>query len=174
MLCISSARFNMTAQILVQGEDARTDTETKTAGRYTYQQDPDSGAFVRRWVETQDIDPDTDGNQGAQGLIIPCIVRGIIDGGIRVAGTTERYTPSGIYENIDYARMQFPANYVLTKRDRVTNIKNSKGIILWKEEEYDDSATVFEVLGVTPVPDPFGNHIENSALLQRAEVQQKG
>lgn len=175
MLCITSARFNLTAQRIVQGEDTRVDTETlNESGSYQYQQDPDSGALVRRWVTSQDIDPVTEGNQGAQGLTIPCIVRGIVDGGIRVTGTTERFTPGGLYENIDFARMTFPAGYVLTKRDKITNIRNKAGYLIWKEEEYDDSATVFDVMGVTPIVDPFGTHIENQALLQRAEVQQYG
>lgn len=176
MLCLTSARFNLTAQRIVQGEDERVDTETlNQSGSYQYQQDPDSGAFIRRWVVDQDIDPVTEGNQGAQGLIIPCIARGIVDGGIRVTGTTERFTPGGLYENVDFVRMSFPSNYLLTKRDKITNIRNKRtGEIIWREEEYDNSATVFDVLGVTPILDPFGNYIENQALLQRAEVQDYG
>lgn len=170
MLCITSARFNMTVKRLVQGEDTRDDTESITSGHYTFQQDPDTGAIVRRWVE----DPDTTDAVTVEELRIPCIIRGVIDGGIRVAGTTERYTPGGLYENIDYAKMQFPAGYVLTKRDKVTDVRNSVGDLIWKEEEFDDKATVFDVLGVTPIVDPFGAHIENQALLQRSEVQQYG
>jgi hypothetical protein len=71
--------------------------------------------------------------------------------------------------------MFFPAGYRITKRDRVTNIRNARGQIIWKEEEMENEgvykSTTFDVLGVTPVLDPFGNHIENYALLERAEVQ---
>jgi len=175
LLCLLSARFNLTAQILVQGEDTRDDTETLNQnGSYQYQQDPDTGALVRRWVAEQDIDLTQDGNQGVQGSRVPCIVRGVVDGGIRVAGTTERYTPGGLYENVDFARMQFPAGITITKRDKITDIRNIRGDLIWKEEEFDNSATVFDVLGVTPIVDPFGNHIENVALLQRSQVQQYG
>jgi hypothetical protein len=60
----------------------------------------------------------------------------------------------------------------LSKRDRITNVSNAKGEIIWKEEEIQGApATVFIVMGVTPVVDPFGNHIENTALIQRAQVQ---
>jgi hypothetical protein len=169
MLCISSARFNLTAKRLVQGDNNTdpTDSHEFENGSYVYQQDPDTGAFIRVWVE----DPDITDTVLPDDLRIPCIARGVVDGGIRVAGTTERYTPAGIYENVDFVRMQFPAGYILTKRDKVTDIRNGKNILLWKEEEFDGAATVFDVLGVTPIIDPFGNHVENTALLQRSEVQ---
>lgn len=177
MLCLTSARYNMTALVLVPGADTDQNndvTPTDNTGHYEYQQDPDSGAIVRVWVPDapQPGDPAVPVDSGAAaGRRIPLMARGIIDGGIRVAGTTERYTPGGVYENIDFVSIKFPADVVLTKRDRITDIRNAAGILLWKEEEFDDSATVFDVLGVTPVTDPFGNYIENSALLQRAEVQ---
>jgi hypothetical protein len=98
------------------------------------------------------------------------MVRGITNGGIRVAGTTQRYT--ALYENIDWAVMTFPKSVVLTKRDRITSISNSAGAVIWEEEEMDGRPpTVFMVMGSTPVIDPFGNHIENTCLLQRAQVQ---
>lgn len=137
------------------------------AGHYEDKQDPITGEIERVWV-VEDVDPVTPGVQEKR---VKCIVRGILDGGIRVAGTTERITPQGIYENIDYVKMQFPANITITKRDRITNVTNRNGVVVWREEEFDNRPTVFDVLGVTPVLDPFGNHVENSALLQRADVQ---
>jgi hypothetical protein len=50
------------------------------------------------------------------------MARGIIDGGIRVAGTTERWGET--YVDIDYCRIEFPSRIILSKRDRVTNIRN--------------------------------------------------
>jgi hypothetical protein len=154
----------MFATVLNQGP-----TAPDTEGHWVDRQDEDTGEITRVWVTDSDVD-----TPGTQQREIPCIVRGVVDGGIRVAGTTERYTPAGIYENVDFAKMSFPAGIVVTKRDRITNIKNRDGVIIWKEEEFDSAATVFDVLGVTPITDPFGKHIENMALLQRAEVQQHG
>jgi hypothetical protein len=151
----------MTATVLNQGP-----TAPDTGGHWVERQDPDTGEIERVWTNDDDVV-----TPGVQQRIIPCIVRGVIDGGIRVAGTTERYTPAGIYESVDYAKMSFPANIKLSKRDRITNVTNRKGEIIWREEEFDNSATVFDVMGVTPIVDPFGVHIENLALLQRAEVQ---
>jgi hypothetical protein len=159
----------MLVDVLHQVADSNPNTTTGTAGHYEYQQDEDSGALIRVWVE--DVNPTT---PGVQLDTIPCEVRGIIDGGIRVAGTTERFTPKGTYEAVDFARMKFPAQIILTRRDRVTRVRSMKrpDQVIWLEEEFDDRPTTFDVLGVTPVTDPFGNHVENMALLQRSEIQE--
>jgi len=152
----------MRATVLRQ---AGTNPQENPGGHWETVQDPDSGAIEIVWVA--DEDSDTPGNQT---LVINCMVRGVTNGGIRAAGTTQRF--SDIYENVDWAIIQFPASVVLSKYDRVTNITNSRGDLIWREEEINQApATVFQVMGSTPVVDPFGNHIENTALLQRAEVQ---
>lgn len=170
--CLTSVRFNMKADILRQSSG----TSTPSAdGHWEDRQDPITGEIIRVWVPVGD-DPTTPDNEGVLAGTFPCMARGIIDGGIRVAGTTERWGET--YVDIDYCRIEFPARVLLTKRDRVTNIRNRQGQILWLEEELGPDgagsfrATVFEVLGVTPVIDPFGNHTSNVAMLERAEVQQ--
>ncbi len=165
MSCLLSSRFNMRATVLRQ---SGTNPQENPGGHWETRQDPDSGAIERVWVPDEDSD-----EPGNQTLVINCMVRGVTNGGIRVAGTTQRY--SELYENIDWATMTFPKSVTLTKRDRITNISNSKGETIWTEEEMDGNPpTVFLVMGATPVVDPFGNHIENTALLQRAQVQTSG
>lgn len=168
MRCLTSARFTMTATLLSQGSYGTTDVEQP--GYFTERQNPETFEIERIWVEADSniLEP------GTQPYTFKCVARGIVDGGIRVAGTTERITPSGVIESADYIMMQFPPDIPMSKRDRVYNIKDSKGNITWKEEEYSGAATVFEVLGVTPIYDPFNRHVENHALLQRAEVQSVG
>lgn len=172
MLCLLGARYSMTAIILSQGEDNDLSTTTVPApnGSYVRQQNPETGDIIRVWVpeDSDDVSP------GIQIKRFSLEAKGIIDGGIRVAATTQRYTPGGRYENIDYIMIKFPANVTLTKRDRVTDIRNSKGVLLWKEEEFTDAPTVFTVEGVVPITDPFGMYVENSALLQRSEIQEHG
>lgn len=163
MRCLGSARFNMLVDVL-KPEGA---PETLTgAGHWVNRQDPDSGAILRLWVAE---DPDTLQVEG--GLIaVPCLFRGVIDGGIRVAGTTERF--SEVYENVDWAKITFPAHINITKRDRITNVRDRNGNIIWREEEIEGNPpTIFEVRGITPVINPFGRHVENTGLLERAEVQ---
>jgi hypothetical protein len=162
MSCLLSSRFNMRATVLRQ---VGTNPQENPGGHWETHYDPETGDIIRDWVP--DEDGDTPGNQT---LTIKCIVRGVTNGGIRVAGTTQRY--SEVYENIDWATLVFPKGVILSKRDRITNVSNAKGEVIWKEEEIEGApATVFIVMGVTPVVDPFGNHIENTALIQRAQVQ---
>lgn len=169
--CITSARFNMKADILRQSSGESTPTAD---GHWEDSQDPITGEIIRVWVPVGD-DPGTPDNEGVNASTFACMARGIIDGGIRVAGTTERWGET--YVDIDYCRIEFPSRIVITKRDRITNIRNRQGHILWLEEELGaDSegvykATVFNVLGVTPVVDPFGRHTSNVALLERANIQ---
>lgn len=172
-VCLTATRFNMKADVLRQSSDVNNPDDPEDFGHWEESQDPLTGDIIRVWVPDVPDDPETPEDE-TQYYTVDCMVRGIIEGGVRAAGTTEDW--SDIYESIELIRMYFPANKIITKRDRVFNVRNRKGQILWKEEEYGATAgtyksTVFEVLGVTPVIDPFGNHVENYALLERAEVQ---
>lgn len=138
---------------------------------WEYQQDPDSGAIVRRWQDNT-LTPNVD--ERTSRLIlpnVPLMARGVIDGGIRVAGTTERFSET--YENVDWVKATFGKETSITKRDQVTNIRNKRSLeLLWREEEISGSpATVFNVMGVTPVFDPFSRLVEYAVLLERSEVQ---
>lgn len=144
-------------------------TNDEDSGHWDVVQDPDSGAFVRVWIS--DTNPGTITVEGEE--TFPCLVRGILSGGIRVAGSTQRVTD--IYENVEWANLEYGSGTVLRKNDRITKITGSDGTVIWREEEIENGpATVFVVMGVTPIVNPFGRHTENSALIQRAEVQSGG
>lgn len=154
----------MTATLLndFQGETHETDEY----GTWVESQDPLTGQVVRIWVPSDD--PNT---PVVDVYNIPCLVRGIVDGGIRVAGTTERFGDT--YMNIDYAKMWVPANVRITKNDRITNIADKHGHIRWIDEESavdPNRATVFNVNGVTPLFNAFNELTEWFVLLERAEV----
>ncbi len=175
-VCIVATRFNMKADILRQSSVDDTDvSDPEDYGHWEESQDPLTGDIIRVWVPDE-ITPDDPTTPEFDPVYdyTDCLVRGIIEGGVRAAGNTEDW--ADLYTSTEIVRMWFPANKIITKRDRVFNIRNAKNQILWKEEEIGAEAgiyraTIFEVLGVTPVIDPFGNHIENYALLERAEVQ---
>ena len=171
--CITSARFTMKATVLRQNLPSA-DSPVDLGAYYEVGQEPISGEIIREW---NDRDPDV---PSATTEEIDCMAEGIVDGGIRVAGTTERFT--NIYENVDFVRVTYPKNVLLSKRDRLTNIRNAQtGEVIWKEEEtatynsgtglYTSRSTVFEVLGVTPITNPFGAVTEFIALCSRAEIQ---
>jgi hypothetical protein len=168
--CILSTQYNMTATVLRQYVDDD-NTTPSTGGYYETIQDPVTGNIERVWMES---DPDA---VAPSTIEIPCVVRAFISQTATGAGTVERFATE--YENFDRARMKYPAGYLLTRRDRVTNIRNTiTGEVIWVEEEqaeldgssYQVPATIFEIVGVSPIIDPFGSHLENVALLQRAEA----
>lgn len=166
VVCLTSARFNMKADVLRQSDTSTQDTGT---GEWTTTQDPDSGEILREW-QAGSTDQGTPGDTSDDLETFSCIARGIIDGGIRVSGTTERF--GTMYDAVDYVQITFPASVRISRRDKITNIRDKSGNVIWAEEERADGApTVFSVRGVTPILDPFGRHVENSALLERAETQ---
>lgn len=168
----------MRATILRQGELAPEpeNVDDPPEGTWVSEQDPLTHEIIRVWhpVEVVPDDPSTPDVNEQSLFSTPCMARGIMEGGIRVAGTTERWGDT--YENIDFIRLWTPPHIVLSKRDRVTNIRNSKGQILWKDEETNPlatsnwRATQFDVLGVTPEVDAFGVHTANVAMCEKAEV----
>lgn len=178
--CLTAGRMTMTATLLHQNDTYSPGfPDLDEFGEWTDSQDPLTGEIVRVWVpypDQPDDDPDTPQDEGLSLNSIPCVARGIVDGGIRVAGTTERF--GATYENIDFVKMWIPAGVRVSKRDRITNIADKRGRIQWRDEESvnpetpinEVRATVFNVNGVTPLFDAFNNHIESFVLLERADT----
>lgn len=179
--CLVSGRMTMRATLLHQNNPSNAiidQINLDQYGTWIQDQDPLTGEIVRVWKENVTF-PGFDGVPNTTDDVTvnretPCIARGIVDGGIRVAGTTERFGDS--YENIDFVKMWVPGNIRISKRDRVTNIRDPRGRIMWKDEEFSDPfnpndiprATVFNVNGVTPLFDAFNNIKEQFVLLERA------
>lgn len=63
----------------------------------------------------------------------------------------------------------------LTKRMRITNIRNRSGQLLFQEfDQIDSPATIFEVESHHPRFDPFGNVLYFETNLRRVSVQTNG
>jgi len=183
--CLTAGRMTMTATLLHQTEVGGGvidgDIDDGQYGDWVRSQDPLTNEIVRVWQPKPPVNPyDPYSGLPDTGIVvapsIPCIARGIVDGGIRVAGTTERFGDT--YENIDYVKMWVPASVKISKRDRVTNIKDPRGHIMWVDEEFSDPrtdetprATVFDVNGVTPLFNAFNRMTEQFVLLQRSSVR---
>jgi len=183
--CLTAGRMTMNATVLHQNQDYKPvegDIDLEEYGTWERSQDPLTHEIVRVWKPTV-RSPYAPSRGAADNLTIydtiPCIARGIVDGGIRVAGTTERFGDT--YENIDFVKMWVPANIIISKRDRVTNIRDPKGTVIWLDEEFSDPAlddtpraTVFDVNGVTPLFNAFNRHTESFVLLQRSSTRGEG
>lgn len=175
---LTGARFSMKATLLHQNDELPPNVdpiEFEDYGTWTNQQDPLTGEIIRVWVPFPDK-PDDPQTPVYDPYVneIRCLARGIVDGGIRVAGTTERFGDT--YENIDFVKLWVPSTVSISKRDRITNIKDRKGHIRWLDEEFYDpdgllppKATVFNVNGVTPLFNAFNRMVEQFVLLERAE-----
>ena len=63
----------------------------------------------------------------------------------------------------------------LTLRDKVTNIRDKSNNPIWVEPNYpSNTPTVFEVVGSTPILDPFGSLIGYNTSVKRSESQTIG
>lgn len=169
---LTKARFTMRADILRLGEAAPDDWDIDDYGVWVDNQDPLTGDIVQIWEPYPD-DPDTDDVDESVKLgTIKCIARGVVDGGIRVAGSTERF--GDMYQNIDYVKMWVPAKTIIQKNDRITNIRDRCGHLMWLDEFHEGNprAIVFNVNGIVPLYDAFNKRVEKFILLERADAVQ--
>lgn len=120
-------------------------------------QDEDTGALKKTWAFTKTL---------------PCFAKGSISssgngGGVDKQKYTTRFK--------DTESIQIRVDKFVSHRDKITNIRNNDGQIIWFELNYPtNTPTVFEVVGNTPITDPFGNVLGYNLLAQRSENQTIG
>jgi hypothetical protein len=120
-------------------------------------QDPDTGAIVREWSYYKTI---------------PCHAKGVISN-----SATTRSSDKQVFSNkyMNDQVIQVRTSERLTSREKVTNIKDAQGNAIWQEINYpNETPTVFEVVGTTPITDPFGTVIGYNSSMKRSENQQIG
>jgi hypothetical protein len=120
-------------------------------------QDPDTGAIVREWNYYKTI---------------PCHAKGVISN-----SATTRSSDKQIFSNkyLNDQIIQVRTAEKLTAREKVTNIRDVEGNTIWNEINYpNETPTVFEVMGTTPITDPFGRVIAYNSSMKRSENQQIG
>ena len=120
-------------------------------------QDSDTGAIIREWSYYKTV---------------PCHVKGVISN-----SATTRSSDKQLFSNkyINDQVVQVRTIDKLTIREKVTNIRDSQGNTIWTEINYpSETPTVFEVMGTTPVTDPFGRVIGYNSAMKRSENQQIG
>jgi hypothetical protein len=118
-------------------------------------QDPDTGAIKKQWnyIET-----------------IPCYAKGIISNSATARGGDKAVVGATYkYEQMIEVRTIMR----LSLREKITNILNRNGDVIWAELNYPNSTpTVFEVIGSTPITDPFGNILGYNTTVKRSDNQQ--
>lgn len=119
-------------------------------------QDPDTGVIKKSFIYYKTI---------------PCYARGVISQS--TTRNLDKQTFGNTYANEQYLEVRTEQR--LTGREKIKNIRDSKNNVIWYELNYpNDTATVFEVMGTTPITDPFGNVVGYNSSLKRSENQQIG
>lgn len=120
-------------------------------------QNPDTGAIVKEWNYYKTID---------------CHAKGMISNSSSTrSGDKQQFNNKYINEQ----NIQVRTSEKITIREKITNIRDSRNNVIWTEIDFpSDTPTVFEVVGTTPITDPFGSVVGYNAVLKRSENQQIG
>ena len=120
-------------------------------------QDADTGAIIKEWQFDRTV---------------PCYAKGIISNSATGRGG-DRQQLSSKYENVQVIEVR--SSEKLTLREKISNVRTEHGIVIWTELDFPtETPTVFEVIGATPMTDPFGDVLAYSSTLKRSENQQIG
>jgi hypothetical protein len=120
-------------------------------------QDPNTGAIKKEWTYSKTIN---------------CHAKGVISNSATARGSDSQ-TFSNKYKNEQIVQIRTIDR--ITTREKITNIRDSEDNVIWKELNFpSDSPTVFEVIGTTPITDPFGKTMGFNSSVMRSENQQIG
>lgn len=120
-------------------------------------QDPNTGAIKKEWNYYKTVD---------------CHAKGVISN-----SSTSRNSDKQSFSNkyINDQSLEVRTIDRLTYREKITNIRDMRGNPIWTEIDFpNETPTVFEVIGTTPLTDPFGRVIAYNSTLKRSENQQIG
>jgi hypothetical protein len=121
------------------------------------QQDPNTGAIKKEWTFFKTIN---------------CHAKGVISNSATARGSDSQ-TFSNKYKNEQIVQIRTIDR--LTIREKITNIRDSENNVIWKELNFpSDTPTVFEIIGTTPITDPFGKTMGFNSSVMRSENQQIG
>lgn len=120
-------------------------------------QDIDTGAILKEWNYIESVD---------------CYAKGVISNSTS-SRNSDRQNFDNRYKNEQMIQIRTVKK--LNIRHKITNIKNKNGAYVWTELDYpSETPTVFEIKGVTPITDPFGEVLAYNTIAVRSENQQIG
>lgn len=117
-------------------------------------QDENTGAIKKNWIYYKTLD---------------CHAKGVISN-----SATTRSSDQQVFGNryINDQIVQIRTSERLTIREKVSNIRDSNNNYIWTEINLpNETPTVFEVVGTTPITDPFGNTLGYNTTVKRSENQ---
>jgi len=112
-----------------------------------------TGQVKRQWVYAETV---------------PCLAKSIISSGVRTPSNDKTIDSRYVIEEI----IKVMTLDKLPRNAKVSNIKDLQGNVLWEEAEVLNSpATIFNIVGSTPILDGFGQILEYENTLQRSDIQ---
>jgi hypothetical protein len=116
-------------------------------------QDQNTGAIKKSWIYSKTI---------------PCFAKGMISNSS--SRSSDSQTLSTKYT--DKQTIEIRTQSRLTYRQKIANIRDSAGNVIWFELNYpNDTPTVFEIVSSTPITDPFGTLMAYNSIAKRSENQ---
>lgn len=120
-------------------------------------QDENTGAIKKEWNFIRTVS---------------CHAKGIISNSV-TSRSGDKQTFSNKYVNDQVIQVRTADR--ITLREKVTNLRDADNNVIWVELDYPtETPTVFEVIGTTPITDPFGRVIAYNSTMRRSENQQIG
>ena len=120
-------------------------------------QDENTGSIKKEWIFTRTVQ---------------CSAKGIVSNSAS-ARTGDKQVLGNKYSNEQKLEIRTPEQ--ITYREKITNIRDMNGNVIWKEINYpNNTPTVFEIIGSTPITDPFGNVLAYNSVAKRSENQEIG
>jgi hypothetical protein len=120
-------------------------------------QDPSTGAIKKQWHYSRTMQ---------------CSAKGTISNSA-TDRSGDKQSFSNKYSNEQ--ALQIRTSTQITYREKITNVRDAYGNVIWKELNYPTSTpTVFEVISSTPITDPFGNVLAYNSVVKRSENQEIG
>lgn len=120
-------------------------------------QDPDTGAIIKEWNYYKTLD---------------CSAKGMVSNSTSTRAN-DRQQLDNRYRNEQMIQIRTAEK--INIRHKVTSIRNKEGEYIWTELNYPtETPTVFEVVGMTPITDPFGVSMGYNITAKRSENQNIG
>jgi hypothetical protein len=121
--------------------------------RVQIDQDPNSGEIKRKWIYTETL---------------PCLAKSIISSGVRSPSNDKTVDSRYMVEEI----LKVMTLVKLPRNSKISNIRDLNGLVLWEEAEISGNpATIFDIVGSTPIIDGFGQILEYETTIQRSDIQ---
>ena len=117
-------------------------------------QDPETGSINKEWQYYKTID---------------CSAKGVISNSTSTR-SNDRQQIGNRYSLEQLIQIRTAEK--INVRHKIKNIRNKEGEYIWTELDYPtETPTVFEVVGVTPISDPFGIGMGYNITAKRSENQ---